>query len=63
MLDKNLKNKRAEKRYSQAKLAKLSGVSRNTINFIETGKVKTPMLDTLKSLANALDTTIEELIK
>ena len=63
MLDKNLKNKRAEKGYSQAKLAKLSDVSRNTINFIENGKVKTPMLDTLKSLANALDTTIEELIK
>lgn len=62
MLDKNLKTKREEKGYSKMELAKLSGVARRTIEFIEYKKVS-PTLKTLEALAKALDTNVEDLIK
>lgn len=63
MLDNNLKIKREEKGYSKMKLAKLSKISRKTIEFIESGKVKSPKLQTIEALAEALNIPIEELIK
>lgn len=63
MLSENLKRKREEKGYSQEKLAQLCGITRNTISFIEVERVTEPNIKTLKLLANALDTTVQELIK
>ena len=52
---------RAEKKMSQKKLSELSGVSRTTISNIENGTAKNVMFSTLKSIADALGTTVENL--
>ena len=48
---------------SQEKLARLADVSNNTIFNIETGKQDNPTVETLKKIAKALNTPIEDLIK
>lgn len=52
---------RAEKKMSQKKLSELSGVCRTTISNIENGTKKNVMFSTLKSIADALGTTVENL--
>lgn len=52
---------RAEKKMSQKKLSELSGVSRTTISNIENGTAKNVMFSTLKSIADALGTTVDNL--
>lgn len=59
-LKNNLKEVRKEKGYSQADLAKLVGVSRNTISSIETGQF-TPSAKLALILSIALDKKFEEL--
>ena len=51
---------RTEKGYSDRKLAEKSGISKSEINNIENGK-RSPTLDTLKKLADALGCRIEDL--
>lgn len=51
---------RAEKGYSDRRLAEKSGISKSEINNIENGK-RSPTLDTLKKLADALGCRIEDL--
>jgi transcriptional regulator with XRE-family HTH domain len=48
---------------SQEKLARLADVSNNTIINIEAGKQGNPTIETLKRIARALNTPIEDLIK
>jgi putative transcriptional regulator len=55
-----LKVLRAERDWSQAALAERLGVSRQTINAIETGKYD-PSLPLAFKLARLLDQTIEEI--
>ena len=55
-----LYNIRSEKGYSSEKLAEKSGISSSAINYIENGK-RSPTLETLKKLADALDCCIEDL--
>jgi len=61
-----MKNKlrvlRAERNLSQAELAKLVGVSRQTINAVETGKYD-PSLPLAFKLANIFDQRIEEIFE
>lgn len=59
-LKNKLKEVRKEKGYSQADLAKLVGVSRNTISSIETGQF-TPSAKLALILSIALDKKFEEL--
>ena len=59
-LSNNLSNSRKEKSLSQAKLAKLVGVSRNTISSIETGQFN-PTAKLALILCIALDKKFEEL--
>ena len=60
ILKNRLKDVRGEKNLSQAQLAELVGVSRNTISSIETGKfIPTAKLAVL--LAIALDQKFEDL--
>lgn len=59
-LKNKLKDVRKEKGYSQADLAKLVGVSRNTISSIETGQF-TPSAKLALILSIALDKKFEEL--
>ena len=59
-LKNNIKEARAEKKLSQAALADLVGVSRNTISSIETGQFN-PTAKLALLLCVALDKKFEEL--
>ena len=61
-LAKKVKQLREKLGLSQEKLARLADVSNNTIINIEAGKQDNPTIDTLKKVAKALDTTVEDLI-
>ncbi|WP_075876644.1 helix-turn-helix transcriptional regulator [Merdibacter massiliensis] len=60
ILKNNLKEARNEKGFSQQELAKLVGVSRNTISSIETGQFN-PTAKLALILCIALDKKFEEL--
>lgn len=60
ILKNNLKEARSEKGLSQAELARLIGVSRNTISSIETGQFN-PTAKLALILCIALDKKFEEL--
>ena len=62
IIGKNIKNKRLENQLSQDGLAHLAGISQRSINDIELGQRNMTIL-TLKSIANVLNTTVEELVK
>ena len=60
ILRNNLKEARSEKKLSQAQLAEMVGVSRNTISSIETGQYQ-PTAKLALILCIALDKKFEEL--
>lgn len=60
VLKNNLKEARTEKGISQSELAKMVGVSRNTISSIETGQFN-PTAKLALVLCIALDKNFEEL--
>ena len=60
ILHNRLKEARSEKKLSQAQLAELVGVSRNTISSIETGQLN-PTAKLALVLCIALDKKFEEL--
>ena len=47
---------------SQAELSRRSGIKQQTICMLETGKRKTPRLDTAAKLAATLNCTVDELL-
>ena len=57
----NIKQRRMRQGFSMARLAKEIGVARSTVLRWEAGTAK-PSLDNLKVLAQALNTTIDELM-
>ena len=59
---KKLRKTRETRGFSQEKLARLADVANNTIVKIEAGKNKNPTLDTLKKIAKALETSVDNLI-
>lgn len=59
----NLKILRNAKGHSLEKIARLAGLSLNTIVKIENGTNKNPTIDTLTKIAKALDVSVDELIK
>jgi transcriptional regulator with XRE-family HTH domain len=59
----NLKALRATKGYSLEKVARLAGLSLNTIVKIENGANKNPTIDTLVKIAEALSVGVDDLIK
>ena len=62
-ITKTLRKLRETKGLSQEKLARLADVANNTIIKIEAGKNQNPTLDTLSKIANALEVSVDELIK
>jgi putative transcriptional regulator len=56
----DIKERRAERSLSQAELAKATGVSRQTINSIETGRY-TPSLPLALALGRFFDVRVEEI--
>ncbi|MBN2734533.1 MAG: helix-turn-helix transcriptional regulator [Methanomicrobiaceae archaeon] len=59
-MDTKIREFRAKKNITQAELAELVGVRRETIVFLEKGKYN-PSLKLAHDVAVALDTTIDEL--
>lgn len=57
----NMKIERVKKNWSQTDLSLASKVCRMTISKIENGKVDNVQLGTLKKLAEALNSSVEEL--
>jgi len=62
-ITKTLRKLRVAKELSQEKLARLADVANNTIIKIEAGKNQNPTLDTLKKIAEALEVSVDDLIK
>ena len=58
----NLRKARKKKGLSQDKLAREAGVAYNTVVKIESGENKNPTIDTLRSIARALDISVDNLI-
>jgi transcriptional regulator with XRE-family HTH domain len=61
-LSKRIKDLRLARRISQEELAHRSGLSRTGMGLLETGK-RWPRLDTLVSVAEGLNITVDELLK
>jgi putative transcriptional regulator len=59
-MQNDVRNRRLERDLSQAELAKAMGVSRQTINSIETEKY-TPSLPLALALARFFDASVEEM--
>lgn len=58
-----VENARKIKGYSQRKLAKIIGMSQSTYNDTINGKIKKPDIDILKSIAEALDLSLDLMLK
>jgi DNA-binding XRE family transcriptional regulator len=56
-----IRERREELRMTQDELAQKSGVSRQTISSIETGKYENVLVGTLAAIASALDTTVDKI--
>ena len=61
MVNNNLSEVRKDKGLTQEELAEKSGICRVTIANIERGAVTNLKISTMLSLANALDSTVEEI--
>lgn len=61
---KNLiESARVEKGISQRELAKLTGISRSTLNDLINGKIKKVDIDDLRKIAETLDMSLKKLLK
>ena len=63
MLAKKIRELRNKKGLSQEKLARLAGVSYNTVVKIESGESKNPTFQTMAGIAKALEVSLDELVK
>jgi len=61
-ISSNIKKIRAEKDYSLEKIARLAGLSLNTIVKIENGVNQNPTFETLQKIAKALEIKMDDLI-
>ncbi|OGZ44266.1 MAG: hypothetical protein A2719_02550 [Candidatus Ryanbacteria bacterium RIFCSPHIGHO2_01_FULL_45_22] len=59
----NFKKLRAQKGYSLEKVARLAYLSLNTIVRLESGVNKNPTIGTLTKIANALEVSVDDLLK
>lgn len=57
----NIKERREELHMTQEELASRSGVSRQTISSLETGKYENVLIGTLAAIATALGTTVDKI--
>jgi len=60
---RNIKKYRIKAEISQDKLSKLAGITLYTITKIESGATLDPRVETLKKIADALNCTMDELLK
>jgi len=59
----NFKKLRAQKGYSLEKVARLADLSLNTVVRLESGVNKNPTIETLTKIANALEVSVDDLLK
>ena len=62
-IGENIKRIRKEKGISQDRLSKRADLALNTIVNIELGESPNPTIETLQKIANALEISIEKLLK
>ena len=62
-LARNVRSARAERGWSQQKLAERAGLAYGTVRAIETGAVVEPGVFTIDAIAQVLDVTITELLQ
>ncbi len=62
MLNKNLKDLRKKKNWSQQKLAEKAGLSYNAVTKIEQGAATHPTIQTIMKIADAFEVSIDELV-
>lgn len=60
---RNIKKYREKLGISQDRLSKMTDVVYNTIIKIESGGIKSPTIDTVQKIANALDVSLDTLMK
>jgi transcriptional regulator with XRE-family HTH domain len=58
----NVRKARKKTGLSQDKLARKAGVAYNTVVKIESGENKNPTIETLRSIAKALNVSVDDLI-
>jgi transcriptional regulator with XRE-family HTH domain len=63
IIAKNIKKLRKEKGLSQDKLSRLADVAHATIIKIESGGIKSPTIDTVQKISNALGVSLDALMK
>jgi len=63
IISKNIKKYRRKKNITQDKLSKIADITYNTIIKIESGATYNPRVGTLKQISDALDVSIDDLIK
>lgn len=63
IIAKNIKKLRKDKKLSQDKLSRLADVAHATIIKIESGGIKSPTIDTVQKIANALGISLDTLMK
>jgi len=60
---KNIKKYRNKMGVSQDKLSKLAGITSHTITKIESGATPDPRIETIRKIANALNVSVDDLLK
>lgn len=63
MLAENLKRIREEKGYSKLRLGRETGLTARCIEHIEYKKAQNPGIQTIQKLAEALNVSVDELVK
>lgn len=63
MIGQNVRKLRKKKGFSQEKLARRADISLNALTKIESGFAKKPTIQTVVKLANALEVSLDELVK
>lgn len=61
MIGENIRKLRQQKKLSQEKLARLTGISLNTLTKIESGFTKRPAFETIYKIAKALGISVDRL--
>jgi len=62
-IGKNIRKYRLQKKMSQDRLSKLADVAFHTITKIESGDTPNPTIDTVKKIADALEVSLDDLMK
>ena len=63
MLAENIKKFRKQRGISQEELARKAGATYSTLIKLESGSNKNPTVKTLQQIAQALDVTLDDLVK